>query len=205
MLAARLIEEINPEVRVREIRSGLVSAKSFDAIQEADWVIGGFDHDGPRFILNELCAAYSKPYIDVAADVPEPGVYGGRVCVSLGGHGCLYCMNELDMKAVHDYMSSDTERDAIDAIYGVTRNTLGEWGPSVSPINGVVASLAATEFMAAVTGIRAPTRPINYRGHLSTVTKSLDAPKPDCPYCRGIRGTREQADVERYIRMRHLG
>jgi molybdopterin/thiamine biosynthesis adenylyltransferase len=203
-LAARMIKEINPEVRVTEIRAGLVSTEAFDAIKHADWVIGSFDHDGPRFILNELCAAYSKPYIDIAADIPEPGVYGGRVCISLDGNGCLYCMGELDMDAVHRYLSSESERKAIDAIYGVNRDALAEQGPSVSPVNGVVAALAMTEFMAAVTGMRPPARLINYRGHLGTVTVSKDEPKANCPYCKGIRGTREKADVERYLRMPHL-
>ena len=204
MLAARMIEEINPEVGITEIRAGLVSAEAFEAIKKADWVIGSFDHDGPRFILNELCAAYCKPYIDVAADVPEPGVYGGRVCVSIGGNGCLYCLDELDMKAVQDYLSSETERKAIDAIYGIDRDALDDKGPSVSPVNAVVAGLATTEFMAAVTGLRGPVRLINYRGHLSTVTVSRDEPDPNCPYCKGIRGLGAEADVDRYLRMSHL-
>jgi molybdopterin/thiamine biosynthesis adenylyltransferase len=204
MLAARTIEEINPEVSVTEIRSGLVSTEAFAAIKKGDWVIGCFDHDGPRFILNELCSAYAKPYIDIAADVPEPGVYGGRVYISLSGNGCLYCMGELDMDTVHRYLSSESERKAIDAIYGVDRDALAENGPSVSTVNGVVAALAMTEFMAAVTGMRAPARLINYRGHLSSVTVSKDEPRPDCPYCKGIRGTGAKADVERYLRMPDL-
>jgi len=183
MLAARLIKEINPDVGVTAICAGLVSPEAFDAIKKSGWVIGGFDHDGPRFILNELCAAYSKPYIDLAADVPE---------------------DELDTDAVKQYVSSDVERKEIDKIYGINRDALDEKGPSVSPVNGVVAALAMTEFMAAVTSMRAPARLINYRGHLSTVTVSKDVPKPGCPYCKGIRGIGAKADVERYLRMPHL-
>ncbi|WP_405232053.1 HesA/MoeB/ThiF family protein [Lentisalinibacter salinarum] len=204
MLAARLIAEINPQVGVTKISDGLVSSKAFDAVKSAHWVFGCFDHDGPRFILNELSSAYTKPYIDVATDVPAPGEYGGRVCISLGGQGCLYCLGEIDSDAVHRYLSSQSERDAIDAIYGVNREALDDKGPSVSPINGVVASLAATEFMVAVTGQRAPARFINYRAHLSVATKRQDTPKPDCPYCKGIRGIREAAEVERYLRIPHL-
>lgn len=75
-LAHRLIQEINPDVESVALRAGLVSEEAFTAVKAGDWVIGGFDDDGPRFVLNELCAAYKKPYIDMASDVPEPGIYG---------------------------------------------------------------------------------------------------------------------------------
>lgn len=204
VLAARLVQEINPEVGVSALAVDLVSPEAFDAVKRADWVAGGFDHDGPRHILNELCAAYEKPYIDLAADVLGPGMYGGRVCIARDGNGCLHCLRELDAEHVREYLSSDAERTAIDAIYGIPSTALGQTGPSVSPVNGVIASLAATEFMAAVTGMRQPARLINYRGHLSTVSVSKDEPVADCYFCKGIRGTGQQADAERYLRMPHL-
>jgi hypothetical protein len=195
-----MIREINPEVRAVPIEKNLVSPEGFAAVKEAHWVLGCFDEDGPRFILNELCAAYAKSYIDLASDVPEPGVYGGRVCVSHDGTGCLSCLGLLDQNDVRRYLATAEERDREDAVYGIPRSALGEAGPSVAPINAVVAGLAATEFMVAVTGMRAPTRLIEYRGHLSKVLVISDAPNPDCYYCKGIRGKPEDADVERYLR-----
>jgi hypothetical protein len=203
-VAARMVREINPDVAVTEVQADLVSEEAFAAVKAADWVVGGFDHDGPRHILNELCAAYRKPYIDLAADIPEPGIYGGRVCVSLNGNGCLHCLGLLDERDVRNYLSSEPERAEIARIYGVPLEALGAIGPSVSPINAVVAGLAATEFMVAVTGMRAPQRLITYRGYLGTVSVSKDEPAPDCYYCKAIRGTGAKADVERYLRMPHL-
>jgi hypothetical protein len=164
-------------------------------------VFGCLDKDGPRSILNELCAAYSKPYIDLASDVPQPGVYGGRICVAYGGDGCLSCLGQLDQSDVRRYLQTTEERDCEDAVYGIPRSVLSEAGPSVAPINAVVAGLAATEFMVAVTGMRAPARLIEYRGHLSKVLVISDPPIPDCYYCKGIRGKPEDADVERYLRV----
>lgn len=203
-LAARLIHEINPEVEAVPHAVNFVTEEGFDAIKAADWVFGCFDEDGPRFILNELCVAYDKPYIDLASDVPEPGIYGGRVCVSLDGNGCLHCLDQLDEDDVRDYLSSEQERKGRAAIYGIPQNALGEAGPSVSPVNGVVASLGATEFMVAVTGMRPPTRLIEYRGWLSKVFVETDSPKQDCPYCKGIRGQGSAAEVERYLQLKHL-
>jgi hypothetical protein len=73
-------------------------------------------------------------------------------------------------------------------------------GPSVVTINGVVASLAMTEFMAAVTGLRPAVPVLTYHGNRGIVTRSSEPPVPDCYYCRGIRGKRDRADVERYLR-----
>jgi len=203
-LVSRMIREINPDVESIPLQCGLVSEEAFAAARQADWVFGCFDGDGPRAILNELCAAYEKSYIDLASDVPESGIYGGRVCITLNGNGCLECLDLLDRKAVRRYLETPEQREQEDAIYGIEKGALEHKGPSVSPLNGVVAALAATEFMVGVTGLRAPTRLQEYRGWQSKVVVSTDAPKPDCHCCTGIRGKPEDADVERYLRIPHL-
>ena len=202
-LAARLIEEINPDVDAKPLQMGLVSPDAFEAVKGADWVFGCFDEDGPRFVLNELCSAYEKPYIDLASDIHKAGVYGGRVCIAWDGRSCLHCLNLLDPNDVRRYLSSEAERVAVAAVYGVPHEVLGESGPSVSPINGLVASFAATEFMLAATGMREPRRLINYTGHLFRLTTAQPS-DGDCPYCRGLKGQGAAADVERYLKMPHL-
>jgi molybdopterin/thiamine biosynthesis adenylyltransferase len=205
-LAHRLIWEINPDVVVTTIPHGLVSPLAFTAIKEADWVFGCFDHDGPRYILNELCAAYARPYIDLASDVPEPGIYGGHVCVAHNGQGCLSCLDLLAMNEVEQFLASADDRAARAAIYGIAKEALAEKkGPSVSPLNGVIASLGVMEFMVAVTGMRPPRVLLNYYGHLGKTTDSNKPErKPDCQFCTVIRGQPDAADIERYLRMPHL-
>jgi molybdopterin/thiamine biosynthesis adenylyltransferase len=203
LLAARLIREINPAIETIPIPASLVSEEAFAAVKNADVVFGCFDEDGPRAILNELCAAYAKNYIDLASDVPEPGVYGGRVCVAWNGDGCLLCMDELDRRAVQRYLETEAQREVEDRIYGVDRAVLSERGPSVSPLNGVVAAFAVTEFMVGVTGIRTPKKLLNYRGHLGTVSVKNDCAR-DCYICKNLWGQGATADVERYLRIPHL-
>ena len=203
-LAARLIAEINPDVEAKPIQKGLVTLDAFEAVKNSDWVFGCFDEDGPRFILNELCSAYEVPYIDLASDIHKAGVYGGRICIAWDGGSCLHCLHLLDADDVRRYLSSDVERAREAAVYGVPHEVLDEAGPSVSPINGLVASFAATEFMLAATGMREPRRLINYAGHLFRLTKAR-ARDGDCPYCNGVRGQGAAAEVERYLRMPHLG
>jgi molybdopterin-synthase adenylyltransferase len=203
VLSARLIREVNPDVEVNPIVANLVSEEAFAAVKATDAVFGCFDDDGPRAILNELCAAYKKPYFDLASDVPEPGAYGGRVCVAWDGSSCLLCMGELDTRAVQRYLQTDSEREAHDRIYGVDKAALGREGPSVSTINGVVAALGVTEFMVAITGMRSPARMLNYRAHVGTVSR-VNNPKPNCFIWKSVRGQMESADVERYLRLPHI-
>lgn len=203
-LADRMIREINPDVGSNPLRCQLVSPDAFTAVKQADWVFGCLDDDGPRAILNELCAAYDKPYVDLASDVPESGVYGGRVCVSGFGSGCLNCLDVLDPRAVRRYVESPEQRRQEDKIYGVDRGALETKGPSVSSLNGVIASLAATEFMVAVTRMRPPKGHQEYRGHMSTVTVVTDTTGSGCYVCDEVRGKRDEADVERYLRLPHL-
>lgn len=202
-LVCRHVKEINPEVVTESLPYSLVSEEVFAAVRVGDWVFGCFDHDGPRAILNELCAAYDKPYVDLASDVAEDGCYGGRICVSVETQGCLSCLDLLDRRAVRRYLESPDACRAEDAVYGVGPDALEEKGPSVSPLNGVIASLAAMEFMVGVTGMRAPTRLQEYRGWESKVVVSADEPARGCPIC-SARGEGKTADVERYLRIPHL-
>lgn len=199
-IAERMIKEIDPEIEVELITAPLESEKAFEAIKAGDIVLSGFDHDGPRFILNELCVAYDKPLIDMASDVPEAGVYGGRVAVVKKGHGCLYCMDLLDMEDVRKYLTPGEQIENEAAVYGIGKEHLKQGtGPSVISINGVVASLGVTEFMAMMTGLRESFRLINYYGHTGKVVQSKDEPHKNCPYCEK-RGVRQRAEVERYIK-----
>lgn len=201
-LVERMVQEINRKVDFVPLPVDLLSEAAFNAVKRADWVCGCFDHDGPRSVLNELAAAYSKPYIDLASDVPEPGVYGGHVMVSMRGDGCLHCMGLLDQQAVRRFLMSSREREEHDRIYGIDRDALDKKGPSVSPLNGVIASLGALEFMVAVTGLREPKRLQTYRGDLATLRQSKDQPAAGCPICKGVWGRGAAADVERYLRLR---
>ena len=200
-IADRLVKSIEPSARVQRVLNTLVSDAAFDAVKAADVVFGCFDKEGPRLILTELCAAYRRNYIDVASDVipGSPPEWGGRVCTSWNGVGCLVCLDELDVDEAGRQLAGPEGEEQRRAIYGVETALLGGGGPSVVSVNGVVASLAVTEFMAGVTGLREPTPLLTYRGWAGIVSKRAD-PLPDCYYCGTVCGKREAAEVERYLR-----
>ncbi len=122
------------------------------------------------------------------------------MCVVGDDTGCLVCYDELDLQAARIDLMSDEQRKDHAAIYGVPIDDLGEAGPSVVSINGVIASLGVTEFMLATTGVpRQPKNVLKYYGERGVVTIPTKNPDPDCYHCSGIRGRGDEADVQRYL------
>lgn len=200
-IGRRIVHEIDPSIAVEVIAEPLISAHAFDAIINCDYVFGCLDNDGARLVLTELCSAYSRPYLDLATEIARDGAtYGGRIVSAWAGAGCAVCYEQLDIgEAQLDLATPNEKRDRA-AAYGVAPDALGEAGPSVVSVNGVVASLGATEFMLVVTGIREAPRPLlTYRAHMGGVGVMADPPLPDCYYCVGIRGQGDRVGTRRYL------
>lgn len=201
-IGKRIINSINPEIEVITINKTLVSDEAYCEIIKSDYVFGCIDREGIRFILNELCSAYDIPYFDLATDIVSSDSlrYGGRISCNLDGKACLHCMEILDIEEVQRDLGGADNLALENAIYGVKKNVLGAAGPSVVSINGVIASFAITEFIVSITKIRKPVTLATYRAQESKVLVSIDKTRSDCYYCNFIRGKKENADVERYIR-----
>ena len=197
----RMVQEINPTAKITGIEKSLISKESFDAVKNADFVFGCVDNDGPRLVLTELCSAYERPYLDLASEIipdtkPE---YGGRICFSNTGQGCLMCLDQISQNEAREYFLSKEVKDDRRKIYGLSLEEEQSSGPSVVTLNGVIASLAMTEFLVEITGIRKAQRLLTYHGRSGKVTISSDEPKTDCYYCKSVYGTKGKAGVERYL------
>lgn len=189
-VAERLIAQVQPTAATAVVDSKVADERVPALIGRADVVFGCLDRDLPRLQLTETCARHAKPYFDLASDTGGTGTdswYGGRV-VLCDGTGCLSCLDLLDQEQMARDSMSPEQLAADDEIYGVARAALDQTGPAVVPVNGVVASLAVTEFMALVTGIREPVGHLRYRGDLTQVTKSIDPPRAGCWYCSELWG-----------------
>lgn len=196
-VGARLIESIDPTISVLTICDSIVSKPAFHAIKKADYVFGCLDDDGARFVLNEISISYSKIYIDLASDVVGED-FGGRVVIKTHANNCLYCLGELDQQAIQLFLESPSDRKNRESVYGVDRTNLGVTGPSVVSVNGVIASLAVTEFMISCTGMGQPKNFINYDGRRARAAQRLSAKQQNCLYCHqwGIEGL---SQVDRYL------
>ena len=179
---------IDSDIRVEAIQARIESPEAQAALTNVDVVVGCVDHDGPRFVLNEFCCKHDLPLIDAASDtIPEENrvLFGGRVCVATSETGCLMCLKVLDQRELQEYFASPEQQADRAAIYGVPDRVLAGGGPSVITVNGVVASIAATELMALVTKIRVPIAHQDWRGHNGRLLRVTDH-QEGCYYC-GLR------------------
>jgi molybdopterin/thiamine biosynthesis adenylyltransferase len=185
-VAARTVTAIRPEASVRIIQAKVDAPEAIEALQSVDVVIGAVDNDITRLALLEMCSERAVPYMDAATDTHELDdgrvLFGGRVYVCRGD-GCLHCSNELDPDELVQAAMTPDQRDAHDRIYGIDRRLVGASGPMVVSVNGVIASIAVTEFMVMVTGLRQPVRHLIYKGESGIVVMNADAPPPSCYYC----------------------
>jgi molybdopterin-synthase adenylyltransferase len=185
--AARLIMSIQAGATVSVIEAR-VTRSSEDAagasVRKADVVFGCLDKESPRLFLTDLCSAYKIAYFDLATDTggEDEDWYGGRV-VYCDGTRCLSCLDLLDQRLMRIEQMSQAELETERRLYGLKGDLLGGTGPAIVSVNGVVASMAVTEFMAHVTGIRPPAPQLVYRADIPRITLSKDAPRSGCPYC----------------------
>lgn len=203
VIAQRMIREIEPDSDITIVNDTFLSEAGHVALAKGSAIIGCMDRDGARLLLNEFACAYNRPYFDIATDTDKDNdrvTFGGRLMVRTGGDACVYCMDLLDSLAIRRDLSSPRRRDEEDAMYGVRRDGLGERGPSVVALNGILASIAVTEFMVFITGVpRAPKRLLRYDGGRGIVNEPRDPPRPGCPYCTQV-GSGDAVDWRRHIR-----
>ena len=192
--AEALILAVQPDAKINAVQAKVTRDRQDEAgelIRSSDIVFGCLDRESPRLFLTDLCSAFAITYIDLATDTggETEDWYGGRVVVCDGSR-CLSCLDLLDQRQIRLEQMTDEEREIERRIYGLSVDALGSTGPAIVSVNGVVASLAVTEFMAHQTDLRPAAPQLIYRGDLSRVTLSRDAARPGCPYCARWPATR---------------
>lgn len=198
---ADTVAAINPDAVCQPIVRNLRSRSALTALQAASVVLGCVDNDGARLILMELCCAYRKLYIDSATEIVTPDTdapldFGGRVIVAVPGEFCLTCAGELDTEAAKVDLESASVRSVREAHgYGIAHAAVA---PAVVSLNGIIANIAVTEFMAAVTGLRHPVTKSTYKGMRGIVQVSLDTRRVGCINCEYLVGRGDRAEVMRY-------
>lgn len=201
-VARRLIYSINPDVKVNLLFANLRTEEAIDSLSEIPQIIFGcVDNDSARLILTELASAYNKTLIDSAVEIiisKDYQEFGGRVIVAQPGDFCLICAEEIDLEVAREELESQKEKLYRQALgYGLGKAVPS---PAVVSLNGTIASLAVTEFLMLVTGLRQPQRRITYKGMRGVFRESLDEKKPNCIICNYLVGKAEQANIKRYLK-----
>jgi molybdopterin/thiamine biosynthesis adenylyltransferase len=155
----RMILQItNNQVNVVSFQNDLRDAAVFDALKTCDVVFGCVDNDGPRLILNELAVSYLIPYIDCGTGIDaEDGKIssaGGQITVVLPNGPCLLCAKMISHKEAAENLQSDEVRENQKKAGYVSGADVK--APSVVSLNGVISSIAVTEFIKLITEVEPP-------------------------------------------------
>src|SRR5208337_3452032 len=193
---------INPSAQTHAVPHNLRSQQVLDDLTTCSTIFGCVDNDGARLILMELACAYSIPLIDSASEIILDQTrthledFGGRVVVCRPGDFCLACANELDLEIAKAELESEDVR-ALRKFHGYG---LGNHlpAPAVVSLNGIIANIGVTEFLAMVTEIRQPFRKRVYRGLRGIILENKDARRDDCYNCGYLVGKLSAANIYRY-------
>jgi len=202
-IAKRMIQSIAGKRRanVMTFEADLRTIAVLDTIKQADVIFGCVDNDGARLILNELTLAYLIPYIDCAAgiNVQDDRIVeaGGRVVVIHPDGPCLLCCNEIEKAEASDYLASPEDLEDRKKRGYVSGADIPS--PSVVSLNGIISSVAVTEFMALVTGLRPAQVYTSYNMLQQCMVTRLVKTDPECVGC-SIKGIGDGSNISRYAK-----
>lgn len=189
-VAQRLVRAVNSAADFKSHEGGLEDSHAYDLFGTSDVIFGCLDDDHARLKLNRIAAELDKPYFDLATDIGDDGEWWGGHVVLSDGSQCLVCLGVLDLQHLARANMSPEQVETHNRIYGITESALAGTGPMVVSINGAIASIAVTEFIAFVTGIREPKKHLRYRADQQIIRSSADEPSPGCYFCEGVRTKR---------------
>jgi hypothetical protein len=153
----RLVESIDETIRFTAIKDAFPSRETVDVLRRCDIVIACVDRLQVRDDLNRLCKRYLIPLLDVGLEItPHPDGSGtivaipGRVTKVLADGPCLRC------QGVVDDAKLAAERGGQPMGYAGSPRIPD---PAVVTLNGIVATVAATEVLQLVTGFASTSAP----------------------------------------------
>lgn len=174
---ARMVASIDEDIDVTKLAEKFPSRQTVEALRGCDVVVACVDKLQVRDDLNRFAKRYLIPLLDVGLEITpspdgsgEPAAIPGRVGKVLADGPCLRCQGIIDDRRL------EAERG------GRPMGYTGEAGipdPAVVTLNGIVASVAATEVLQIITGFARETSPNcgwiydGLRGQMERVAKEF--------------------------------
>lgn len=150
----RLVRAVDPSIKLTLIEEAFPTTRTVQALRNVDIVVACLDQLQPREDLNRFCKRYLIPMLDIGIEIHQRdnGTLSipGRVTKILADGPCLRCQGVITDQRLED------ERGGRPIGYA---SDLHLPDPAVVTLNGVIASLAATEVLQLVTGFAGPTSP----------------------------------------------
>jgi len=183
---ARYAARINPAIRVVTLQGSILEEEPRKHLKVCDVLFGNTDNQSSRWIQNKFAVEHVIPYFDAGTGIvagPNQTIEraGGQVRVVIPGMGCLNCIGGLKMDVVQQEMLPEPDRNVAIQLGYIEGADIK--APAVASLNGVIANLAVTEFMAFVTGFRPVRRFVSYDFMNATVLPYTFPRDPNCFTC----------------------
>lgn len=195
-VAMALRNRTAPDLTGDGVRGDVTCSEVAQRLTEANVVFCCSDNLSSRLVANRIAHQYYVPLIDLGLDVQlEEGdsdqvrAVGGRVMLVHPDGPCLGCLGVLQA----DALARETGQ-IVHPGYITGRN---EPAPSVISFNGVVASLAVSEFLNLVTGYASRYEPVYHRydGMRGVVRAYALKPEEPCQVCTEVLGRGDGLDL----------
>lgn len=181
------------ETWVEAINKNILHPEVLQRLKQADTIFNCTDTQSSRMVTNEASVKYHIPLIDLGAGILTEKGYveaGGQVRIVLPDGYCLACINAINYAKAGQELLNEQDRQMRKAAGYVQGYNIPQ--PSVISLNGTIASLAVTEFLNLITGIREVNTYVTYDMQSNNViAQTLQAEKDEsCPVCgkHGVRG-----------------
>jgi molybdopterin/thiamine biosynthesis adenylyltransferase len=178
----RYAQRINPFAKVNAIKGSIIDEKNQQELKSCDVIFGCTDNQSSRSVLNAFSVKNLHAYFDCGTGIEvdtntKIKHAGGQVRVVIPGMGCLNCISGININIAQQEMLPEADRQvALQQGYIAGDNV---HAPAVASLNGVIANLAVSEFMAFVTGFRPIHRYVFY-DFLAAKTMTFTFAKDPC-------------------------
>ncbi len=173
-VARRLSRRVGGPSRITGLRKSVTDEEPARRLLDCDLIIGCTD--------NQWSYQYYVPVFDLGVELQAAGAMGGRVTWLAPGSACLWCLKILDPQRVRaEQLPRQVAEEEASRGY---IQSLDEPAPAVVSINGAIASIAVTEFVARTTdfaGSAARASQLMYRLSDGVVRRTFARPGQACP------------------------
>jgi molybdopterin-synthase adenylyltransferase len=193
-VAGDMIARITSDVTSSRIVGDVTRTRVARELRGADFIFSCTDSHGSRAVIQQVAYQYLIPCVDVGSIITADGRYitgiHGRVQALAPGLPCFTCCGLLDAEEVRRDMMNEEERGKDPYIQGAH-----EAAPAVISINGTVASMAITMFLAISVGVPSEGRYVLYDARLPSLRAVSFACNPDCYICSS-KGALARGDLQ---------
>jgi len=197
MMLKRYAAQISPHTKVTAIQKSIHDEKTTSYLKPCDAFFGCTDNQSSRWVLNRFSVQNLTAYFDTGTGIQADSNLniehaGGQVRIAIPGLGCLNCINGINVDVAQQEMLPEPDRQiAIQRGYIAGAEV---HAPAVVSLNGIVANLAVTEFLAFATGFK-PLQRYIYYDFLKARTVGLNFDRdPNCYTC-SLTGSLAVGDV----------